>query len=109
MEQLKNIQNIKRSEPKTSRNLGHNVKPNLIIIGIEESEDSWLKGPENVSKKIIEEISNVKKEMVINLQEAYIAPNRLDQKRKSTCHIKIKTLNAQSKERILKAIRKKIK
>jgi hypothetical protein len=29
-------------------------RPNLKIIGIEENEDSQLKGPENVFNKIIE-------------------------------------------------------
>ena len=41
--------------------------------------------------------------MVINVQEAYRTPNTLNQKKKSSCHIIIKTLNAQNKERILKA------
>jgi hypothetical protein len=45
--------------------------------------------------------------MAIKVQEAYKTPNKWDQKRKSSCHIIIKTLNAQNKERILKASRKK--
>jgi len=45
--------------------------------------------------------------MTINVQEGYRTPNRLDQNRKSTHHVIIKTLNAQNKDRILKAIRKK--
>jgi hypothetical protein len=37
-------------------------RPNLRIIGIEESEDSQLKGPENVFNKIIEEnLPNLKR------------------------------------------------
>jgi len=43
--------------------------------------------------------------MAINVQEAYRKPNRLDQKRKSSCHIIIKTLNAQNKERTVKAVK----
>ena len=43
----------------------------------------------------------------MNIQEAYRTPNRLDQKRNSSCHIIIKTPNAQNKERILKAVREK--
>ena len=79
-------------------------RPNLRIIRIEENKDSQLKGPENVFNKIIEEnFPNLKKEMAIKVQEAYRTPNKWDQKRKSSCHIIIKTLNAQSKERILKA------
>jgi hypothetical protein len=45
--------------------------------------------------------------MPINIQEAYRTPNRLDQKRNSSCHIIVKTPNAQNKERILKAVSEK--
>jgi predicted CopG family antitoxin len=45
--------------------------------------------------------------MAINIQEAYRTPSKLDKKRKSFSHIIIKTLNAQNKERILKAARGK--
>ena len=83
-------------------------RPNLRIIGIVESEDSQLEGPVNISNKIIEEnFPNLKKEMPMSIQEAYRNPNRLDQKRNSSCHIIIKTPNAQNRERILKAVREK--
>jgi len=83
-------------------------RSNLRIIGIEKYEDSQLKGPVNIFNKIIEEnFPNLKKEMSINVQEAYRTPNRLDQKRNSSCHIIVKTPNAQNKERILKAVREK--
>jgi hypothetical protein len=45
--------------------------------------------------------------MPMNIQEACRTPNRLDQKRNSSLHIKIKTPNALHKERILKAVREK--
>jgi hypothetical protein len=45
--------------------------------------------------------------MSMKKQEAYRTPNRLGQKRNSSHHIIIKTPNAQSKERILKAVREK--
>jgi hypothetical protein len=45
--------------------------------------------------------------MAINVQEACRTPNRLDQKRKSSLHIIIKTLNAENKERILKPLKGK--
>ena len=45
--------------------------------------------------------------MAKNVQEDYKIPNRLDQKRKSPCYIKIKALNAQKKESVLKAVREK--
>ena len=37
-------------------------------------------------------------EMAINVQEAYRKTNKWDQKRKSSCHIIIKTLNAHKKK-----------
>jgi hypothetical protein len=63
-------------------------RPNLRITGIEESKHSQLKGPVNIFNKIIEEnFTNLKKEMSMNIQEAYRTPNRLDKKRNSSCHI----------------------
>jgi hypothetical protein len=47
-------------------------RQNLRITGIEESEDYQLKGPINIFNKIIEEnFPNLKKEMPMNIQEAY--------------------------------------
>jgi hypothetical protein len=58
-------------------------RPNLRKVGIEESEDSQLKGAVNIFNKIIQEnFPNLKKEMPTNIQEAYRIPNRLDQKKK---------------------------
>ena len=59
---------------------------NLRIVDIEESKDSQLKGPANIltklQKKTIEEkFPNLKKEMPINIQEAYRTPNRWDEER----------------------------
>jgi hypothetical protein len=57
-------------------------RPNLWIIGVDENEDFQLKGPANIFNKIIEEnFPNLKKEMPMNIQEAYRTPNRLDQKK----------------------------
>jgi len=43
-------------------------RSNLRITGIEESEDSQLKGPVNIFNKIIEEnFSNLKKEITISI------------------------------------------
>jgi hypothetical protein len=83
-------------------------RPNLKIIGIEEREDSQIKGPVNIFNKIIEEnFPNLKKEMPMKIQEAYRFPNHLDQKRNLSSHIIIKTPNAQNKESILKAVMEK--
>jgi chromosome segregation ATPase len=60
-------------------------RPNLGIIGVDENEDFHLKGQPNIFNKIIEEnFPNLKKEMPMNIQEAFRTPNRLDQKRKSS-------------------------
>ena len=76
-------------------------RPNLRIIGVDENEDFQLKGPANIFNKLIEEnFPNLKKEMPMNIQEAYRTPNRLDQKRNSSHHIIIKTPNALSKKNI---------
>jgi hypothetical protein len=76
-------------------------RSNLRIIGIEESEDSQLKGPINIFNKTIEEnVPNLKKEMPMNIQEAYRIPNNLDQKRNFSSHTIIKTPNALNKEKI---------
>ena len=50
-------------------------KPNLRIIGVEESEDFQLKGPVNVFNKIIENFTNLKREMPMNIEEAYRPTN----------------------------------
>ena len=83
-------------------------KPNLRKIGIDENEDYQLKGTVNILNKIIEEkFPNLKKEMAMNIQEAYRTSNTLDQKRNSSRHIIIKTSNALGKDIILKAVREK--
>ena len=75
---------------------------------MEESKNYQLKGPVNIFNKIIgENFPNLKKEMPMNIQEAYRTPNRLDQKRNPPQHIIIRTTNALNKDRILKAVREK--
>jgi hypothetical protein len=81
---------------------------NLRIIGIEENEDSQLKGLVSIFNKIIQEnFPNVKRGMPMDIQEAYRTPNRLDQKRNPSHHIIIKTPNVLNKEIILKTVREK--
>ena len=83
-------------------------RPKFRIIGIDESKDLQIKGPANIFSKIMEEnYPNLKREMPMNIQEAYRTPNRLDQNRNTSCHIIIKTPNVLNKERVLKAIREK--
>jgi hypothetical protein len=81
---------------------------NVGIIGVDENEDFQIKGPANIFNKIIEEnFPNLKKEMPMNIQEAYRTPNRMDQKKNCSWHIIIRTTNALNKDRILKTVREK--
>jgi hypothetical protein len=109
---IENIDTIVNRNAKCKKLLTQNIQEiqdtmriqNLRIIGIEESEDFQLKGPINIFNKIIEEnFPNLKKEMPMNIQEAYRTPSSLDQKRNFSHHIIIKTPNALNKKRILKA------
>jgi hypothetical protein len=62
-------------------------RPNIRIIGIGKKEDFQLKGPVNIFNKIIQKnLLNLKKEMHMNIQEAYRTPNKLYHKRNSSCH-----------------------
>jgi hypothetical protein len=83
-------------------------RTNQRIICIEENKDCQLESPVNIFIKIIgENVPNLKNKMLMNIQEAYRTPNRLDQKRNSSSHIVIKGPNTLIKERILKAVREK--
>ena len=99
---IENIDTTVKENAKCRKLLTQNIqeiqdtmrRPNLWII-VDENEDSQLKGPANIFNKIIEEnFPNLKKEMPMNIQEAYRAPNSLDQKRNSSHHIIIKTSKA---------------
>ena len=90
---IENIDTTIKENAKCKKILTQNIqeiqdimrRPNLRIIGIDENEDFQLKGPINIFNKIIEEnFPNLKKEMPMNMQEAYRTPNRLDQKRNSS-------------------------
>jgi hypothetical protein len=82
-------------------------RPNLRIVGIEESENSQLNDPVNIFNKNIEIFHNLKKKMPINIQEAYKIPNILNQKRNSSHHIVLKIPNTQNNENVLKALKEK--
>ena len=113
---IENIGTTIKENTKCKKILSQNIqkiqdtmrRPNLRIIGVDESDDFQLKGPANIFNKIIEEnFPNLKKEMPRNIQETCRTPNRLDQKRNSSQHIIIRTTNALNKVRILKAVREK--
>ncbi|ERE69936.1 LINE-1 type transposase domain-containing protein 1 [Cricetulus griseus] len=113
---LEDIHSSTKENLKSNKSLTQNIqeiwdtvkRPNLRIIGIEEGEETLLKGTENIFNKIIEEnFPNLQKDMPMKVQEAYRTPNRLDNKKKSPQHIIIKTPNLQNKEKILRAAKEK--
>jgi hypothetical protein len=83
-------------------------RPNLRQIGIEENIAS-AKARKHLQKIIELNFSNLQQEMVINVQEAHSLASTLDQKTFSYSHITVETLNTQSKEKILKTVKKKAK
>jgi hypothetical protein len=113
---IENISTTMKDSAKYKKILTQNIQeiqdtmsgPNLRIIGEEENEDFQLKEPSNIFNKFIEEnIPNLKKDMPMNIQEAYRTQNRLDQKRNFPCHIIIRTTNTRNTDRIVKAVRGK--
>jgi hypothetical protein len=63
-------------------------RSNMRIMGIEEGEEVQAKGIYTIFNKIItENITNLKKNLTIQVQEASRTPNRLDQNRNSPQHI----------------------
>jgi hypothetical protein len=89
---IENMDTTSKENAKCKKNLTQDLqeiqdtmkRPNLRIIGIDENEDFLLKGSVNIFNKIIENFPILKKEIPMNIQEAYRTPNRLDQKRNST-------------------------
>jgi hypothetical protein len=74
-------------------------RPKLRIIDIDEKKDFQLEGPVNIFHKIIEESPpKLKKEMPMNIQEAY---------RNSSQNMIIRTTNTVNKDRLLKVVREK--
>jgi hypothetical protein len=63
----------------------------------------------NIFNKIIENFPNLKKDVPMNIQEAYRTPNKLEQNRNPSHHIIIKTQNElnKQKKRLLKSVREK--
>jgi predicted nuclease with TOPRIM domain len=84
-------------------------RPNLRIMGI-EGEKVQAKGMCNIFNKIItENFPNLEKSIPIWIQEASTTPNRPGQNRTTLWHIIIKPTSTESRERILRAVKRKNK
>ena len=90
------------------RNLWDNIKhTNIQIIGVPEKEEK-NKGYEKIFEEIIvENLPNMGKEIVYQVQEAQRVPYRINPRRNMPRHILIKLTKTKHKERVLKAAGKK--
>ena len=106
-EEQNKVKRMKRSEDSLTDLRGNIKLTNIQIIGVPEEEKK-----KKVNKKIFEEIivenlPNMEKEIVNQIQEAQRIPYRINQRRNTPRHILIKLTKTKHKERILKAARKK--
>ena len=90
------------------RELWDNVKcTNIHIIGVPEGEERE-KGTEKVFQEIIaENLPNMGKEPLTQIQEAQRVPYKINPRRNIPKHILIKLTKIKDKEEILKAAREK--
>ena len=106
-EEQNKVKKVKRTED-SLRDVWDHIKCTKIrIIGVPEEEKK-----KKVNKKIFEEIivenlPNMEKEIVNQIQEAQRIPYRINQRRNTPRHILIKLTKTKHKERILKAAREK--
>ena len=96
---------MKRTED-SLRDLWDNIKyTNIQIIGVPEEEEE-KKGYKKTFKEIIvENFTNMEKEIVNRVQEAQRVPYRINSRRNIPRHTLIKLTKTKHKERILKAAR----
>ena len=85
------------------RHLWDNIKcTNIRIIGVPEDEKK--KGTEKIFEEIIvENFTNMGKEIVNQVQEAQILPYRINPRRNTPRHILFKLSKIKYKEKILKS------
>ena len=104
-EEQNKVKRMKKTED-SLRDLWDNINhTNIRIIGVPE-EEKKKKGYKKIFKEIIvENSSNVEKEIVNQVQEAQRVPYRINSRRNTLRHILIKLTKTKHKERILKAAR----
>ena len=106
-EEQNKMKRMKRTEDNL-RDLWDNIKcTNIQIIGVPEEEEK-KKGYDKIFKEIIvENVPNIGKKIVNQVQEAQRVPYRINPKRNTPRHILIKLTKTKHKDRILKAAREK--
>ena len=90
------------------RDLWDNIKrTNICIIGVPEGEKRE-KGFEKMFEKIIaENLPNMGKEIVYQVQEAQRVPSRINPRRNTPRHIIIQLTKIKDRDKILKATQEK--
>ena len=90
MKKNKQTNKTKQKNEDSLRDLWNNIKhTNIHIIGF--PEEDRLKGPEKIFEEIIaESSSNVRKEIVNQVQEAHRVPGRINPRRNTPRHIIMK-------------------
>ena len=98
---------MKRNED-SLRDLQDNIKrTNIRIIGVPEEEERE-KGPEKIFEEIIvENLTNMGKEIATQVQEVQRVPGRINPRRNMPRHKVIKLTKVKDKEKLLKATRVK--
>ena len=106
-ENLLKAARMKRNED-SLRDLWDNIKcKNIRILGVPEGEERQ-KGPEKIFEEIIvENFTNMGKEIATQVQEAQRVPYRINPRRNTPRHIVIKMAKIKNKEKLLKAAREK--
>ena len=104
-------QNIEKRMEKNEdslRDLWDNIKYiNIHIREVQEAEEKQ-KGPEKIFEELIaENLPNMGKEIVNQVQEAQRVPGRINPRRKILRHTVIKLTKIKDRDKILKATREK--
>ena len=106
-EEQNKLKRMKRTKD-SLRDLWDNIKgTNIWIIGVPEEEEK-KKGYEKIFEEIIvENFTNMEKEIVNQVQEAQRVPYRVNPRRNTPRHMLIKLTKTKHKGRILRAAREK--
>ena len=109
-EEQNKVKRLKITED-SLRDLWDNIKcTNIQIIGVPDEEEKKKAYEKNFEEILVENFSNMGKEIVNQVQEAQRVPYRINPPRRNTPrHILIKLTNTKHKEKILKAAREEQK
>ena len=98
---------MKRAEDSLSNLWDQFKRTNIQIIGVPDEEEKKKAYEKNFEEILVENFSNMGKEIVNQVQEAQRVPYRVNPRRNTSRHILIKLTKTNHKERIVKAAREK--